>query len=143
MFVFYYATLSVITPPVCIAVFVGAGIADARWGDTAKYALRLGAVTYVIPFLFIIYPGMLAQEGLAAFGHALVSGIVFVLAFANLFGGMRIFRYRTLNAALWLIVASLAVMPGLEPTTASVVMTVVLYLVRKRFRPALVRQVRS
>jgi TRAP transporter 4TM/12TM fusion protein len=143
MFVFYYATLSVITPPVCIAVFVGAGIADARWGDTAKYALRLGAVTYVIPFLFIIYPGMLAQEGLAAFGHALVSGIVFVLAFANLFGGMRIFRYRTLNAALWLIVAFLAVMPGWEPTTASVVMTVVLYLARKRFRPALVRQVRS
>ena len=31
MFVFYFATLSVITPPVCVAVFVGAGIAQTGW----------------------------------------------------------------------------------------------------------------
>ena len=143
MFVFYYATLSVITPPVCIAVFVGAGIAGARWGDTAKYALRLGAVTYVIPFLFIIYPGMLAQEGFPAFLHALFSGVVFVLAFANLFGGMRIFRYRIMDAVLWLIVAVLAVMPGLESTAIALVMTVGLYLAKKRFRAVLPQQAGS
>ena len=67
LFVFYYATLSVITPPVCIAVFVAAGIAETEWTKTAKYALSFGAVTYVIPFLFIIYPGMLAQAGVEAF----------------------------------------------------------------------------
>ncbi|MDX9821355.1 MAG: TRAP transporter fused permease subunit [Syntrophales bacterium] len=134
MFVFYYATLSVITPPVCIAVFVGAGIADARWGDTAKYALRLGAVTYVIPFLFIIYPGMLAQGGAAAFLNALVSGVVFVLAFANLFGGMKIFRHRTVNAVLWLIVAVLSVMTGWESTLIAIAMTAALYFARKKFR---------
>ena len=136
MFVFYYATLSVVTPPVCIAVFVGAGIADARWGDTAKYALKLGAVTYVIPFLFIIYPGMLAQEGLEAFARALFSGVVFVLAFANLFGGTRISRYRIINAVLWLVVAGLAVMPGLMSTIAAGVMTICLYFARKRYRTA-------
>ncbi len=137
LFVFYYATLSVITPPVCIAVFVGAGIAGARWGDAAKYALRLGAVTYVIPFLFIIYPGMLAQAGFSGFLHALFSGVVFVLAFANIFGGMKIFRYRFINIIIWLVVAFLAVIPGLAPTASAVVITVVLYLVRKRFRAAL------
>lgn len=137
MFVFYYATLSVVTPPVCIAVFVGAGIAGARWGDTAKYALKLGAVTYVIPFLFIIYPGMLAQEGLTAFLQALFSGVVFVLAFANLFGGMKIFRYRIVNAVLWLIVGVLAVIPGWTSSVAALIMTVGLYLAKKRFRTVL------
>ena len=136
MFVFYYATLSVVTPPVCIAVFVGAGIAEARWGDTAKYALKLGAVTYVIPFMFIMYPGMLAQEGLTAFLNALVSGVVFVLACANFFGGMKIFRYRLLNAALWLVVAVLATIPRFDTTAVALVMTIGLYLVRKRFRAA-------
>lgn len=143
MFVFYYATLSVVTPPVCIAVFVGAGIAGARWGDTAKYALKLGAVTYVIPLMFIMYPGMLAQEGLTAFLNALVSGAVFVLACANFFGGMRIFRYRLLNAVPWLIVALLATIPRYDTTAVAVVITVCLYLARKRFRAALVQQAGS
>jgi TRAP-type uncharacterized transport system fused permease subunit len=80
MFVFYYATLSVITPPVCITVFVGAGIAGARWGDTAKYALKLGAATYVIPFCFIIYPGMLAQEGMSPTATRLARSSVFSIS---------------------------------------------------------------
>src|SRR5690606_26651623 len=61
MFVFYYATISVITPPVCVAVFVAAGIAQTRWTAVALEAVKLGAVTYVIPFMFIAYPGMLAS----------------------------------------------------------------------------------
>jgi TRAP transporter 4TM/12TM fusion protein len=140
MFVFYYATLSVVTPPVCIAVFVGAGIAGARWGDVAKYALRLGAVTYVIPFLFILYPGMLAQGGVPAFLNALLSGVVFVLASANFFGRMTVFRNRSLNAALWLIVCILAVLPSVEWTLVGAVMTVGLYLARRRFQRTLAPQ---
>jgi len=136
MFVFYYATLSVVTPPVCIAVFVAAGIAGARWGDVAKYALRLGAVTYIIPFLFIIYPGMLAQEGWSEFMQALFSGIVFVVAFSNLFGGMKIFGNRIVDVLVWLVVAGLAVMPGLLSTTVAVAMTIGLFFIRNRFRRA-------
>ncbi|OPY11374.1 MAG: Sialic acid TRAP transporter permease protein SiaT [Syntrophaceae bacterium PtaB.Bin038] len=134
MFVFYYATLSVVTPPVCIAVFVAAGIAGARWGDVAKYALRLGAVTYIIPFLFILYPGMLAQGGWPEFTQALFSGVVFVVAFASLFGGMRTFGSRIADVLAWLVVAGLAVMPGLLSTTIAVGMTGGLFLIRKRFR---------
>ncbi len=140
MFVFYYATLSVITPPVCIAVFVGAGIAEARWGDAAKYALRLGAVTYVIPFLFIIYPGMLAQAGLPGFLRASVSGLVFVLAFSNLFGGRRVFPFHFIDMLLWLVIAVLAVMHGWGPTIAGAVMLVAMYLLRKKLRPVLPHQ---
>lgn len=140
MFVFYYATLSVITPPVCIAVFVGAGIAGARWGDTAKYALRLGAVTYIIPFLFIIYPGMLAQGGLAAFLAAALSGVVFVLASANLFGGMKIFNNRIVDGALWIVVIVLAIMPSLAVTIAAAAITIILYIIRRRFRNKIIKQ---
>jgi TRAP-type uncharacterized transport system fused permease subunit len=59
MFVFYYATISVITPPVCIAVFVAASIAKTDWWPAAVNAVRLGIVTYIIPFMFLSYPGML------------------------------------------------------------------------------------
>ena len=134
MFVFYYATLSVITPPVCIAVFVGSGIAETEWTKTAKYALSFGAVTYVIPFLFIIYPGMLFQTGWEGFSRAAFSGILFVLAFANLFGGLTISRNRYLDKLLCLTVAVLAVLPGLWTSMAALAMTIGMYALRRRRR---------
>ena len=134
LFVFYYATLSVITPPVCIAVFVGAGIAETDWTQTAKYALSLGAVTYVIPFLFIIYPGMLAQAGVEGFCRAAFSGCLFVLSFANLFGGMKISGNRIFDKLLWLVVAVLAVLPGIWTSFVALVIMVGLYVTRRKLK---------
>lgn len=134
LFVFYYATLSVITPPVCIAVFVGSGIADTEWTKTAKYALSFGAVTYVIPFLFIIYPGMLAQAGLEGFCRAAFSGILFVLAFANLFGGLKISGNRIADKSLCLVIAVMAVLPGLWTSVVALALTLGLYAIRRRYK---------
>jgi TRAP transporter 4TM/12TM fusion protein len=122
LFVFYYATISVI---------VGAGIAETEWTKTAKYALSLGAVTYIIPFLFIIYPGMLAQAGLEGFLRAAFSGTLFVLAFSNIFGGLKIFHNRLIDKLLLLIVAVLAVMPGIWTSALALVLTIGLYTGRR------------
>jgi TRAP transporter 4TM/12TM fusion protein len=111
MFVFYFATLSVITPPVCVAVFVAAGIANTGWMSVARQAVRLGAVTYVIPFLFLLYPGMLAPSLDLAYAEAIVSGLVFVTATAHLFGGARVMGRPALDAFIWGAVAAAAVVP--------------------------------
>lgn len=112
MFVFYYATLSVITPPVCVGVFVAAGLAGERWGAVARRALMLGAVTYVIPFLFLLYPEMLAPAFSVGYFEAALSGAVFVASFAYLFGGARISRWRSVDTVLWVAIAVTAVVPS-------------------------------
>lgn len=127
MFVFYYATISVITPPVCVAVFVAAGIAQTGWGGVAREAVKLGAVTYVVPFMFLVYPGMLWAGGWLAIAEALVSGTVFTVAFALLFGGARLTRSRALDVGLYLAIAVLAALPtwyGLGVATAGLVAAV-------------------
>lgn len=136
MFVFYYATISVITPPVCVAVFVAAGIAQTGWLSVAREACKLGAVTYVIPFMFIAYPGMLANGGWLEIGEAVVSGLVFTMAFAAFFGGARFFDSRLLNGGILLLIAVLSVFPtwtGLGLATGGFVL---LWLTRwHRIRP--------
>lgn len=119
MFVFYYATLSVITPPVCVGVFVAAGIAGERWMPVARHAVALGAVTYVIPFLFLIYPGMLTPAEFGPFAESALSGAVFVCAFAYLFGGARLSRWRALDVLAWLAVALLATIPSVAGLVAA------------------------
>ncbi|MUV87398.1 TRAP transporter fused permease subunit [Natronomonas sp. CBA1123] len=59
MFVFYFAMLSAITPPVAVAVAVGARIADSDFLQSCKQALRIGAPGFVIPFAFVANDGII------------------------------------------------------------------------------------
>lgn len=59
MFCLYYAVLSTITPPVCMAAFSAAGIAEANAMRTGFTAVKLGAIAFIIPFFFVYQPGLL------------------------------------------------------------------------------------
>lgn len=53
MFVFYFAMLSAITPPVAIAVAVGTQIAKSNFLRSCWQAMKIGLAGFVIPFIFI------------------------------------------------------------------------------------------
>ncbi|MCJ7594368.1 MAG: TRAP transporter fused permease subunit [Desulfobacterales bacterium] len=59
MFILYYAGLSMITPPVCIAAYAGAAIAGSEPMRTGLAAARLGIISYIVPFLFVFFPALL------------------------------------------------------------------------------------
>ncbi len=59
MFIFYLAILSAITPPICGAIFIASGMADANWVDTAKLGLKFGFAAFLLPFLFVYEPSLL------------------------------------------------------------------------------------
>lgn len=62
LFIFYFACLSAITPPVALAAFVGAGLAGANPMKTGFTAMRIGIIKFIIPFMFVFRPGCLLQE---------------------------------------------------------------------------------
>ena len=111
MFVFYFATISVITPPVCVAVFVAAGIAQTNWLPAAREAVRLGAMTYVVPFLLLLYPGMIGEGGAMAVLDAVMTGLVLTIAIPCLLGRMPLFGQRFVDIAIYLAVIALAFVP--------------------------------
>ena len=62
MFVFYSCLLSAITPPVALAAYAGAAIAEADVMKTGVIAAMLGFVKYVVPYVFV-YNAALLMEG--------------------------------------------------------------------------------
>lgn len=82
MFIFYFGTLSFLTPPVCLAVFVAASIANANPWTTSFYALRFAVVAYLMPFVFVFNNAFLMQGTVLDIAMAILSGIaaVFFLA---------------------------------------------------------------
>ena len=62
MFVFYYGVASSLTPPVAIAAYAAAPIAQANPLMTAFMSFRLGMAKFIIPFVFAFYPTVLIIE---------------------------------------------------------------------------------
>ena len=62
MFVFYYGVASSLTPPVAIAAYAAAPIANANPLMTSLMAFRLGMAKFIIPFIFAFYPTILIIE---------------------------------------------------------------------------------
>lgn len=62
-FVFYAAMLSGITPPIAIAVVIATGIAESNFWRTSFEALKIAAVLFILPFVFLTKP-MLVTEGI-------------------------------------------------------------------------------
>lgn len=62
LFVFWFALLSTITPPVCGAVFIAAGMIEENWLKVAGTAMTLGFGLYIIPLAMIANPALIALE---------------------------------------------------------------------------------
>jgi TRAP transporter 4TM/12TM fusion protein len=85
LFIFFYAIISVITPPVCGAVYVAAGIAESDWLKTAGIAVRLAAPAYIIPFIFVTNPALLGQ---GSWPFIILSVITAIIGVASLGAGV-------------------------------------------------------
>ena len=59
LFVFYFAALSSLTPPVALAAYAAAPIAGAKPFETAVQSVRISLVSFVIPFVFVFNPSLL------------------------------------------------------------------------------------
>jgi TRAP transporter 4TM/12TM fusion protein len=64
MFIFYFAIMSAITPPVCASVFAAASIAKENFWRVAGHACVMAIALYLIPFLFIYRTGVLMEGSL-------------------------------------------------------------------------------
>ncbi|WP_099866856.1 TRAP transporter permease [Pararhizobium haloflavum] len=59
LFIYYFACLAAITPPVASAVFAATAISRGKVFPTAGYAVMLSLSLFIIPFLFIDNPVLL------------------------------------------------------------------------------------
>ncbi len=115
MFVLYYAILSNLTPPVAVASFTAAGIAESSPNKVALTGLRLGSAGFIVPIMFCYSPILLLQ-GDFAWSEALLAVVTAMVGVLCL--GVALQRYllthlNLLEAAVFLAVAILMIKPGL------------------------------
>lgn len=85
MFVFYFAIVSNITPPIALSVIIGQGIAGSKFWETAFESLKLGFPMFLLPFAFMYNQALLYPSLMTVVSFLLVfSGFVaFSVAFTG------------------------------------------------------------
>ena len=61
-FVFYFAVVSAITPPVALASFAAAGISGANPLETSMASFKIGIAAFIVPFMFF-YNSAILMDG--------------------------------------------------------------------------------
>lgn len=82
MFIFYYAVVSSITPPVALASFAAAAIAQADPWKTAFVSVKMGLAVFIVPFMFFYSPLLLGQGTMAEIAPVLATASVGVVLLA-------------------------------------------------------------
>ncbi|GAB7018179.1 TRAP transporter permease [Halostagnicola bangensis] len=59
LFILYFGLMADVTPPVAVAAFAGAGVAKANEMQTAVIAFMLSLNKVLVPFAFVLSPGIL------------------------------------------------------------------------------------
>jgi TRAP transporter 4TM/12TM fusion protein len=60
-FIFYYAVMSAITPPVALASYAGAAIAQSDPMRTSVESFKIGLAAFIVPFIFFYNEELLMQ----------------------------------------------------------------------------------
>ncbi|MDR1648803.1 MAG: TRAP transporter permease [Synergistaceae bacterium] len=121
MFVYYFACLSNLTPPVAIASYGAAGLSGQNPSEVGWAGFRIALAGFVIPFTFIYAPALLfVNSTLLEVAIASLTALVGVVAAAAAVQG---YIYAPLNIFLRLLLfagACLLIFPGLATDLAGI-----------------------
>ncbi|MDP6407673.1 MAG: TRAP transporter fused permease subunit [Alphaproteobacteria bacterium] len=76
LYVMYFGMMSMITPPVAIAAFAAAGLAESEPMRTGWASVRFGWMAYVVPFLFVLSPTLLLIGEAGEITLAVITAVV-------------------------------------------------------------------
>ncbi|RHR56196.1 C4-dicarboxylate ABC transporter [Clostridium sp. AF18-27] len=131
LFLLYFASISAITPPVAVASYAAAGIAEENPMKVGLQAVKLGITGFILPFAFALNPDYIT------FGWNLqtlltwISGMVVCYSLAIMLQGYVESRITVLERLAYLAVIVLAITPYMVNSLIGFVLFAALYGFRK------------
>jgi TRAP transporter 4TM/12TM fusion protein len=132
-FIFYYAVISAITPPVALAAYAGAAIAQSEPMRTSVESFKFGLAAFVVPFMFFFSSEMLMQGAWLDILHVFITALVGIYFMASAVQG---WMFGPLNPALRLLalVGALGmIMGGLVSDLVGIAVAGLVFAIQKGF----------
>ncbi|GAB4070618.1 TRAP transporter permease [Ancylobacter sonchi] len=137
-FVFYYGVLADITPPVALAAYAAAGMANADPFRTGNTAFRLGLGKVLVPFVFVFSPSLLlVTKGFnwPDFVLAFAGCVIGITCLGASISGWLLTRLQAWERLVLALAAMLLVAPELYSSLLGLALFVPVLLLQRRRKP--------
>jgi TRAP transporter 4TM/12TM fusion protein len=135
LFIFYFACLSALTPPVALASFAAAAIASAKTWEVGWQGMRFAIAGFIIPFMFVLGPAMVLEGTAFEIIMVVVTGTAGVIALAASVQNWLMTRCMVWERVALAVAAVTLIKPGLMTDLiggAIMALIVVLQLARRK-----------
>ncbi|MEM8731138.1 MAG: TRAP transporter fused permease subunit [Pseudomonadota bacterium] len=135
-FVFYFAVLSAITPPVALASYAAAGISGSNPMETSVTSFKIGIAAFIVPFMMFYNSAILMDGGVFEIIRAALTAVVGVFLLSSGVQGWFAGARSAWPVRLLLCVAALFMIEGgIVTDLIGVGSGVAAYLVQRLFHP--------
>jgi TRAP transporter 4TM/12TM fusion protein len=112
LYVFYFACMGAITPPVALTAYIAAGLSGASPTTTAYMASFLALPGFIVPYMFVASQSLLLQGGIVKIITSMFSAGVGVFAIGLSVAGYIMGRATMLERLLLLLIGLCFIKPG-------------------------------
>jgi TRAP transporter 4TM/12TM fusion protein len=112
LFIFYFACLSALTPPVALASFAAAAIANAKTWDVGWWGMKFAIAGFLIPYMFVYGPAMVLKGTPLEITLVIITGLLGTMALAASVQGWLLKRASGVERGVLLIAALTLIKPG-------------------------------
>jgi len=136
-FVFYFAVVSAITPPVALASYAAAGISGANPMETSVASFKIGIAAFVVPFMFFYNSALLMDGGTLEIIRAGATAIFGVFLLSSGVQGWFMGSATVWFLRVGLILAALLMISGgLVTDLVGIIAAGAIYFVQKVVKPS-------
>jgi len=131
LFVFYFAIISAITPPVAMAVYAAAGISGSNLWRTGLAAIKIGAAGFIVPFMFVYGPSLLLIGSFTSIVMTIVSASIGVILLSAGLMGWFLTETNFLERVMLVGSALLLIKPGLSTDAIGLALLIIVIIFQK------------
>jgi TRAP transporter 4TM/12TM fusion protein len=113
LFIFYFACLSALTPPVALAAYAAAAIAKAKTWDVGWQSMRFAIAGFIIPYMFVYGPAMVLIGSGSEITIAIITGLIGTMLLAAAAQGYLLKPATWIERGILLAASLLLIKPGL------------------------------
>jgi len=144
LFIFFFALVSDLTPPVAPGAFVAAGIAGADMMKTAWMACRLGLVVYILPYMFVYNNALLLKGDVGEIVLSAVTAFIGVYALACGIQGYMFRPAKIYERILFFVAAIGLIKPGwISDLVGLGILVFLVFMQRPAFIPDLFKRLKG
>lgn len=127
LFLLYFASLSAITPPVAVASYAAAGIAEENPVKLGLTAVKIGITGFILPFTFALNPDYITFHFDIQTLMTWLSGLVVAYSLAIAFQGYVEKKITLVERAVYLGIICLVIVPNFWSSLTGIVLFAAFY----------------